>query len=233
MPVRTPSTAAITGAGDRHRRKDSGSSSPNTTYSIAPDAPPSVSICRPGPIVPRQKPKTAPSTVGAPAAAVVRTARPLLAPPAAKGTATAIPSGMLWSPITSAIIRPSCPLWQVVQGNSGCHHHTCQKEPSPLRTCLQPAYQLLQEPDPPAARQYAGRCRRKRGEPWPRLNGIGQQVCTHHSKHHARRKAQQHTHGPVRTSAEQIGGQAPQPGPSHACRGRDSYDRTHNLLSLP
>ena len=125
------------------------------------------------------------------------------------------------------------PLWQVVQGNSGCHHHTCQKEPSPLRTCLQPAYQLLQEPDPPAARQYAGRCRRKRGEPWPRLNGIGQQVCTHHSKHHARRKAQQHTHGPVRTSAEQIGGQAPQPGPSHACRGRDSYDRTHNLLSLP
>ena len=109
MPVRTPSTAAITGAGDRHRRKDSGSSSPNTTYSIAPDAPPSVSICRPGPIVPRQKPKTAPSTVGAPAAAVVRTARPLLAPPAARGTATAIPSGMLWSPITSAIIRPSSP----------------------------------------------------------------------------------------------------------------------------
>ena len=109
MPVRTPSTAAITGAGDRHRRKDSGSSSPNTTYSIAPDAPPSVSICRPGPIVPRQKPKTAPSTVGAPATAVVRTARPLLAPPAARGTATAIPSGMLWSPITSAIIRPSSP----------------------------------------------------------------------------------------------------------------------------
>ena len=82
---------ANAGALDRHMRMDSGRSSPNTTYSIAPLAKLSETDSHTGLSVPRKKPSIAPRMVGAPVTAALH----FFMPPATRGTATDIPSGML------------------------------------------------------------------------------------------------------------------------------------------
>ena len=67
-----PSTASSAGSFDFHIRIDSGSSSPNTTYSMAPEAKLSDSTSAVGLMVPIRNPSTAPRMVGAPDSAVTR-----------------------------------------------------------------------------------------------------------------------------------------------------------------
>ena len=91
---------------DRHMRMDSGSSSPNTTYSMAPEAKLRDSARAVGPMAPTVKPKRAPRMVGKPVSAVTTAERHFGIPPEISGTATAMPSGILWRPITMAMVRP-------------------------------------------------------------------------------------------------------------------------------
>ena len=90
----------------RHSPTASGSSSPNTTYSMAPEAKLSAAESAAGPSVPTQKPRMAPKTVGAPVTAARDAALHHCVPPAVSGAATAIPSGTLCNPITAAITQP-------------------------------------------------------------------------------------------------------------------------------
>ena len=101
-----PAKRAKAGSLLRHIKIDSGRSSPNTTYIIAPLAKPSDSTSIISLIPPSAKPSRAPNTVGKPLNAVRSAALGFFIPPAIRGTETAIPSGTLCSPITIAIINP-------------------------------------------------------------------------------------------------------------------------------
>ena len=108
-PTSKPTSIAKAGTFERHMSMASGSNSPKTTYSMAPLAKLSENASMVGLSVPRKYPSIAPRMVGAPVMAVMKAAFTFFMPPATSGTATAIPSGMLCSPITIAIARPPTP----------------------------------------------------------------------------------------------------------------------------
>ena len=95
IPVKIPANAEKTGGPELSSASDSGKSSPNTTYSIAPDARLKERESHKGLSVPKKYPAAAPKTVGAPARAVIAAAKDFFIPPATSGTAIAIPSGIL------------------------------------------------------------------------------------------------------------------------------------------